>query len=432
MKNAIKAIKRCSLLTFIIIFQLAFALTLLNNVIMQISGSMDKKQIFNKLFNIKSTYLLRVKSTAALDEGILPGREKVDKEICDRIYKMKDNKNVVDVYSYLNNPLVFEDIMNNSKDKYLNLMPRTMRRFICNIVIDKEMYKRYPIEVTSGRALELKDFDKDYKTENIPILLGSDYEGKFKLGEKFTEDTAVDRDSSGRNIVEKVTFEVVGFYKDNSVITFFDKEKLFQAVNFSNSIVVIPQVRDCMDYSSESAMSDVGVFVELGNNYDIKLLETSIKEIIKEADPQNKYKLETSTVSLKEDMGNIDDNLQNNINTKLLLGSILTMLSVIGITTSILGEIRGKRREFGVRIASGASIRELCKEIVYEIMIMIGISIVLANIYLMYSSGVYQLNIKVLFANVLLVILFTILISIYPVITLRKYNVVDLLNEEAK
>ena len=131
-------------------------------------------------------------------------------------------------------------------------------------------------------------------------------------------------------------------------------------------------------------------------------------------------------------MGAIKASLVNDINIAILLGGVLILLAIIGITTAILGELKQRRKKFGIRMACGASIKDISKEIIIKVLILSFISAILGFLYVGYTVGEYTLGLGITLLNISLVAFFTIAISVVPVISLKKYDVVKLLREDIK
>lgn len=73
------------------------------------------------------------------------------------------------------------------------------------IQISDNFFSLFPVEISSGRSLEKKDFEA-LPTQSVPILLGDAYRGVFALGDTLT----------GYFICERRTFTVVGFIAPGS------------------------------------------------------------------------------------------------------------------------------------------------------------------------------------------------------------------------
>ena len=70
--------------------------------------------------------------------------------------------------------------------KYESIPDYEQGMYIGEILINENFLNHYNFTISSGRNLKAEDFKKDYKKENIPILLGNEFEKtQKKLGDTF-------------------------------------------------------------------------------------------------------------------------------------------------------------------------------------------------------------------------------------------------------
>lgn len=435
MLNALKSLKRLKLLTFLIIFQLALGISLINNVVMQNTKNIDSKQIFNKIFNIENTYRIRLNSRALRDinSNEVKGENYKLTQIASGIKSLKDKGKVKDVYNYASLPCRFQKISGVGEKLYMDVASRpgeSMNSYVNTIMVDENFLQRYPLEVDEGRSLNKEDFKIDHRKDYVPILLGSAYKEEFKIGDTFTNKCydAVDMNSTfiPENIHD-INFKIVGFIKDYSLITFSSKTTSFNAVRYSNGITVMPEVGNSFDYGKPVILSDLGLFIELNKNSSIDDLKNDLNEIILKFDPTKECGFDYSIQDMHDSLKNVDDSMKHDVNVTLILGVVLTLLSLVGITTTILGQLEQRKKEFGIKVSSGCNTKTLCKEIIYEILLMTTASIVISNIYMEFTMKEYKLSLIALIIDILLIFIFTLLISVLPVRNIRKYNPIELL-----
>ena len=117
-----------------------------------------------------------------------------------------------------------------------------------------------------------------------------------------------------------------------------------------------------------------------------------------------------------------------------ILGGVLTILSIIGISSVLLGELNERRKEFGIRIACGANLKTLCKEMILEIFMMVTLSSVLSILFLLFKQLLYTevqyLGTTTLLLNFIVILILTIIMSFIPILKIRKFSVVDLVKGE--
>lgn len=425
MYNAIKSIKRFKTISFLIVIQLSLGIVLLNSVIMQSENKFDKKVAFSSMFNLEDTYLLRVCSQGSEFEDV---NEKI-KKICDEIYKLKEVKEIEDVYTYFNNPsAVFhfrESVLNS--DKYDNLDMILEGRFFTNISVDENFVSRYKFDIIEGRNFNEYDFQKDGTKDTIPIIIGEDYKESMSVGDKILEEITVKYNEAGEAVRKNVQFEVIGIYKKDSLFSIVSKKDLFNSVTFSNALIIVPIVQNLEYFSKYVAINDVGVFIECREDWGKNDLEKEANEIIDRIDPNNKYNIKCEITSLKDNLTNINASFLNDIKLSLFLGVVLIMLSLIGITTTVLGELKNRNEEFGIRLTLGARVKDICKQIILEVFIMMSASVIISSIYLKFINVSYEFTLKQIIINFALICIFTLVVSIIPVIRIKDYQVIELL-----
>lgn len=431
MYNAFKSIGRLKFFALLIIFQLAFGLSMLSSVFMIQENVTSKEDAFTTMFDTKNTYLVKVNSSKSTEESC-----KLSDALADEMYELKDKGIVKNIFSYAHTGSVLDELYEHANDEYKKIISRgneDSSNYICTINIDENFYDRYKFKVDEGRNFEEEDFSKDYKTQNIPILLGSDYKGKVAIGEVFTEEDVAMEMIVGEGYREDdINYEVIGFVKENTAFSFFNSTKLLESVKFSNSLVFAPNITDCFWYGKGIVVNDTGVFMELNSEYTLEEVESEINKIIKEVDPSDIAGFKLETLNLQEDMGTIKEFFKNDTRTTLIMGLALIILSIIGIVTTILGQIDERRKEFGIRIASGATIQTLCLELLFEIGMLICIAVILSDVYLYFTNENFFMNLKVFIGNALFISVITVIISIIPIFNLRNVKPADLMRGEKK
>lgn len=423
MYNAFKSLRRFKLLTILIVIQLALGISLLDNVAMQLMGEVNKSSVYTKMFNIDNTYMLRIRDDIDKEHGPGDDREEISKNICNDIYELKKNRKVKDIFSCYNHIQVIKELKEKSQRKEDN-NSFGLEKYFITLEIDKNFFEHYKLSIDEGSTFNDGDFNLSTYTDVIPIIVGSDYKENVKVGDEFTQ-----RYTSWRGDDRDIKYKVIGILNENSIVTFLARNEFFNAVTYSNSVVISP-TKDTFPVSM--AMWDIGIFIETDHVNNIEKVSEEIDKIIKENDPTNKYGFEKKIISLKKDMGAINLTLENDINIAILLGVILSILAIIGISTIILGELKHRKTEFGIRLAAGASIRDIAKEVVYKVIILSTLSVVVSFFYVGFTTGEYTVGIKLWLFNIGLIVLFTLLISIIPILTLKKFNVVELLKENVK
>lgn len=453
MRNAFKSIKRMKFIAFLIVLQLSISFLMVNST----SSIIDKYKVkldgFSRLMNFNNTYLLR----------IFPDEKKINDVFSENSdskkahYFMRETyfisqkniekiKNNFDVKMFFNSPAPTFIPEKYYIEKYKNMTPENPDNVkVSSIQVDYNFINSYKLNIAEGRNFTKEDFDVDYKTTPIPIIVGLDYKEKLKVGDIIDYNIDVDeflvsekdmsnfQKYSNKNIEQKtinLKLKIIGFYADNDIPSMFTKSDFIDKVIFSNSYSIVPCIKNLPGYDEPIIIRDYGGFVEV-NSPD------TIDAIKKELEPELKEKgMFLKTTNFKEEYNKFYELMSRDVLKSSLLGVVLMIMSIIGITSVLLGELRDRKKEFGIRISCGANIKTLCKEMFFEIALMIGISSVISiggmilknlkdNNYESLTLGSYTL-----FINIFVMIFLILIISILPILKIRKMNPVDLVRGE--
>ncbi|WWU65373.1 hypothetical protein QJR26_03190 [Clostridium baratii] len=424
MYNAIKTLKSKKFIVFLMIIQLAYGITILNDVFSLVGVENKKLNNFNKMVDNENTYLIEVEG----GEYIYNFYDDLD-DIYNEIGTLESVRKTYVVFPF---PMIVDKIDNINNDKYENIKNGYLHQ--SKILIDSNFNNKYKLKVVEGRTLDKNDFNKDYRKENIPILLGNDFIGKKKIGEIYNinDIASVNKENRKENdpelIYEDINFEVVGFLEKDAIPVTTDKTgAIASSVIFSDSITIIPAVKNYLSFGTGVALGDMGVYVECYEGITEEKIKSDIENILKKYKEESKVKdhLEPQ-VRLIEREGT-KAALKNNINNSKILGGILVFLSTLGIASTMIGDIKNRKNEFGIKISQGASINTICKEMIYEILILVSLSVILALIFLLSKYGIKAITIKLILTDIIIISLITTIISILPIRIIKKIEIVKLL-----
>ncbi|MGL5087301.1 MAG: ABC transporter permease [Clostridium sp.] len=441
MKNAIKSLVRMKFMAFLIVFQLAISFMLLNSSSELLEINKTKLSGFEKLMNYEKSYLLRIS-----DEKFMKGKQ-VNKENID--YFRMDQQGF-----YLKNSLLEELKKYEDKGKidkvYINFpFPSMVKPEYLNnnvsednmagMLVNYEFIKDYKLSIVKGRNFEKEDFDVDYRKDPIPIIIGQDFDEKMEIGDIVEFSTPMSdylisdgKDVSKEKWVNKdgamsyrditVKFKVIGFYDNNAIPIMFTKNSFIEKVKFSNSYTIVPCIKDLTLFNEGTVIKDFGVYIEVNSKEDLDYVKHEIEPKLKE---QNLSII--NEVNFKDEYDKFYETMARDVLKSTLLGGVLMFLSIIGITCVLLGELNDRKKEFGIRIACGATTKILCKEMFIEIVIMIGISSIVS---LLYRAMTKTLSLNIALSNIAIMGLVVMIISIVPILRIRKMNPIDLVRGE--
>lgn len=439
MRNAIKSLGRIKLMAFLIILQLSISLMLVNSAGVIIENTMKKAAGFNSLMNFDKSYLLRIvngeKNIPKTLDDYKANQEYYDSKmglaylfadnIIDDINNAKDRGLINKTYYNFPLPGLFteqlpKEILDNYSDEELKPY---------SLLVNYDFINDYNLNVSEGRTFVKEDFQVDYKKDSIPVILGANYKGKIKVGdiiemqELGVDGELLNKNSKGREVV-KLKTKVIGFLDKDAIPIMFTKDAFIQNIEFSDNYSIIPAIKDLYILNEKMVISDLGVFVEAESPNKIEELKRELDgKLVKEG-------LEIKVTELTGEAGKIEEVLIRDVSNSAILGGVLLVLSIIGITCVLLGELKERKREFGLRIACGAEIKTLCKELIGEISLMVISASVISIILMLISeyllNTIIKVSITVIISNIVIVTLLTIIVSISPIMRLKKMNPVDL------
>lgn len=405
----------------IMIVQLFLIMLLINSSLSLIRISDKKKVGLENLFNLNTSFIARV-----MPLGGFNGSDHPDQSFQNLALKIEENYHLFDELKvenlitnhYIYYPSIFfiDDLFQTVKNhkKYKKMSESNQVLYSSKILIDKNFIKKNEIRVKKGRTLNINDNLIDYKTQNVPILLGSDFENFFEIGQIIEDEAWVNND-------DLITYklEVVGIMEDLAIPATASYEEHFgSSVIFGNSFSVIPTIPNFADISRGMAIADSGIIMDLKAG-------TSKAEIQKVLNKKfNAIGLEVHLYELNK-LNRLTQSFIRDASASLALGFILLLLGCIGIINILLASINKRKKEFGLKISCGAQISDITKEFILEIIV----SCLIASFFAILFSIGSSLNIYTLTINILLVSIISIITSILPIRKIKSLTIIDLIKE---
>lgn len=412
MKFAIKSILKMKNMGILMILILSFSISLINNSILMNLYTTNKEETFKNFFDVNSTYLIRVQADG---DNIIKGYKYLD-DMYTKLLKLKGNGTLNNIYLYGFGPNI------------IDISPNTSNELFSSILIDKNFIDRKPFKITKGRPLTDKDFSLDYKTQNIPIILGSSYSNSYELGHTFSKNVIVSVDDNMNENYLDLNFEVVGFADDNQLISLNTKSSLNNNFTISNSVVIIPCVNNVFELSPSITLGDFGAFFEIVPNTNYDTLLSSLTPIINDFSNNTGVSFKVvSSIFLRDDMASPIELLERDSIVTKALSIILILLSSIGIVTILLLDVETRKKEFGIKITQGASYFKLFIELIQQVFMICIISTLISYIISFYINKAWNISWFIVLINFFFIVILTTVISILPVLKLKSIKPIDLL-----
>ncbi len=304
-------------------------------------------------------------------------------------------------------------------------------------LVNKNALETFNVELDEGRYFKPEEF---YQKEGIlPLILGSGYKGIFNIGDKiefcsqdnsFKEAQVIGILKEGESMPTKFdTFNVKfnanvspnNYILDNSIVVplNFNSADGFFMVSYSFFYNFIVMDKDLDINKKYSLLNEIEEYAE--KNFEIKYVRKSYdNEITAELNSNKRFK---------------DRAIKTTI--------IVVFFSTITMIVSILNFINDRKREFGVHMLSGASIKNIAYMIFLQILLLtlIGfiLSMIVLKIYFRYFEidkmliadiGTRKLEIDIMCKLIIWGIAYSSVISILPLKKLLSLGIKDLLRRD--
>ena len=286
--------------------------------------------------------------------------------------------------------------------------------------IDYDIYKLMNVDIAQGRALTTDDFHLKNK-DVIPILVGSKFKDIVKINDTFQSD--------------KNNYKVVGILEKDS--SWFNKHKYYaNLLKDLDDKFIIGFTED-----QNNSMAYIGVRAQ--NLFYINDNRTRVdqtKKLIDYKIEQLKFRGECKTIN--EEISIYNEEVKETLKLDFFMMALLTILSCSGISTTVLSSIISRKRELGIRVSVGASVKQLKSMILLELYSLGVVSTIIAmavtiidnynqnQYYKLSGLGVNPMNnidIKMTLLNIIIILLIITLTAIIPLNRIDKLSAKELI-----
>ncbi|MBW9155154.1 ABC transporter permease [Clostridium sp. FP2] len=399
-KEGIKAIIKSKIFSLIIIIQLVIAfLTLIASVNM-IQGSLSQLIKFRSTIGEKST--IKISYSSINKDNVLNDNDA--QKIFEYYEELLRDENIskIGIMSTSGTEGVIQDLNSISNGK---------KSGFSNTIFTDENFYNYigNIRLISGRNFSKEDFSKG-GNDIVPIIISGDLKEYLSLGEVF----------NGK-------YKVIGVLKDNNNLFYNNNGNLYLGVTQKENTIIIPvNYKDKANkiWVTNSFMNNT--IITLNNK---NLINKYIKKISSDLATICPAPLKvTNVIDERVDFINL---IKGGIMASVSMSALLIIYSFFGIMSIILTSLIRRKKEFGVKLSIGWTVKDICLQVVSEIfmivifsyIVSIGLSLILLK------NEMFGLNIYTYGIVLLLVLLFTITYSILPISKIKKMNIVELIKD---
>lgn len=406
-------------LSIIIVIQLSVSIFFLFNGINVVYDNITKINKIKSIYDVGNINAINILSDMDNFDNVKENEPDIGK----RISEFSDFLNNSPDFSYIrlnNNPMAIEKFNNSNKficsnsntlqvDEKEFIFPKTLRG-------DVGYFTNFKYDILKGRYFNDDDFNI---SNDIPVILGNDYDGIFDVGDSIT--------SLKDEKNEEVKLRVVGILKKDQY--FFQSGLSPQSLYNTNNYILYPIKNLNTNLSNEDVNEFVSSFCDTAiiSDKDSEYLENQINS--------KSEKLNLIKVEIKNGdeliKANYDDCKKIGMYYGIIFFIIVTFTS-INIITSMVGYILDKKKEFSINILCGAKKSDLALRILFQNLMITIISEIIAVLIIKISNtgSIIKINgIMILLTAIICFILF-ILISIIPIIKIYSLDLNTVIKED--
>lgn len=282
--------------------------------------------------------------------------------------------------------------------------------------VNKNFMKNMDYEFLDG---SIEDFEIEKNKEYIPVILGNTYSDKYSVGDMIE---TLDFDETGD--YKKSEMKVIGILSENNYV---HQNGISSERQSLNNAILFPFDENITLIDNGNAKMKININIELknylDNGYAILNNSESAQDINNDLLKfETKYQLEDLTKSMEDYKYEYIEQLKPGI----YMAGIVIIFSVISVVVVMINAIAKEKKEFGINIMIGATMRNIRVRVLGQVFLLLGISIVFLGIILK-SFDSFRFNIIDLILTIGVMLGILIIISIIIILSLNKYSINDLI-----
>jgi ABC-type antimicrobial peptide transport system permease subunit len=305
-------------------------------------------------------------------------------------------------------------------------------------LVSKEFMKDYKLKLKEGRSFNDEDFQLNEVMEEEPIIIGYNLAEYLKVGDIIIDKKVFDK---GNLTIER-RYKVIGVAQKGSLIYVnsgsssglanlrLDDNAIYKPFNKVKAAVVGENnklVEGNINELEEALYVAQNMFVEVEDKESIDRIKDEVERLF------NNYNLPYKVDKHSEESSRLLQETKSFVIEAAAFAIVITLLSVIGIAGTLLFSIKGRFREFGIRLSQGATLNNLCKLVCCELMFVNILSFSIASVGGYFALKNFQLyDLSALIGHIYgfsigIFELVTVLTVIVPLRQIKKLNPVELI-----
>ncbi|MGL5149093.1 MAG: ABC transporter permease [Clostridium sp.] len=260
-----------------------------------------------------------------------------------------------------------------------------------SVKINMDFMKRYPLKIKSGRNFKESELSGEEKV--IPIIIGSDLEGRLSIGDELTDiinnkSQRVEGDKliteipsyNYKRIENYYKYKVIGIAEPNTMV-YLDENINDVSSGYRNNLIYVGNYKlDAKIYQNN--VFDEELSNEYGNDQGIGIVECKSKDVT-----NNIKDVLNRELSARDNLGILASSVQNNdmlqdlrrgFITSLIFALVFIAFSLLGVIGTMIYSINDRRKEFGILMSQGATKNHLIVKNILDIGIILIIAVVIS------------------------------------------------------
>ncbi|WP_127489168.1 ABC transporter [Paenibacillus ehimensis] len=226
--------------------------------------------------------------------------------------------------------------------------------------MNKQAFDHFGIDVIEGEPLSSQDFENKNNNDNVPVLLGSEYRGLYKVGDTL----------KGRYLFKKFTFSVKGFvdkstmvFNSNNRELYLDRYIIMPAQQFNGA----PSNKEEFSFQQKHYLQLInGEIFSSENEYMVRNKLEQVKDRSQFYDIQL---LGANSLPLNLIFSAIQENVW-------LLGLVATSIffvCIISISMIMVAKLNENVKNLSIHLISGATLNHIFSYFLAEIACMVAV-----------------------------------------------------------
>lgn len=282
--------------------------------------------------------------------------------------------------------------------------------------MNEQACQYFELNVIEGRAFQQGDFDDNGNV--MPVLMGNSYMNAFEVGDRLP----------ATYYQKEVELEIIGFLRENTMIYYNGNYEFYL-----DQYIILPYIHyDAPQTESDESFQEIVYFAMINGYISISSGDAHTQDMMAEMEAIAEktgfynYVFIGSNPNLQQYRGLINIlNKNYDLILSLLILSFLVNMVTLGVQAYMMQQRR--LRMMAIHYLNGATLQSLMKQIVMEVLLVIGLAAFLGwNVLVRLKIS----NIVILLIFLMIAVTFMIGISLISICKLKNAELMLTLNQE--